>query len=77
MVSAVVAGLPYKLPRVRVKDLVTYVINKINTRRSSAMNDNICPRVRFTGRKIDYRWEFLLGFGDYVEANDPSAWSND
>ena len=66
----VVAGLPYKLPKVRVKDQFTYVINSINTRRTSALNDNICPRVRFTERKIDYRRESLLDFSDYVEAFD-------
>lgn len=30
-----------------------------------------------TGRKIGCRKEYLLGFGDYVEAYNPSLWSND
>jgi hypothetical protein len=73
---SVLAGLPYTLPKNRVKDLVTYVVNRMNTRRTSALNDNVCPRTRFTGRKIDYKREFMLGFGDYVETYDPKVRSN-
>ena len=36
----------------------------------------MCPRIRFTGRKIQYKHEFRAEFGDYVEAIDPSATSN-
>jgi hypothetical protein len=73
---SILVGLPYTLPPNRVKDLVTYVVNRLNTRRTSALNDNVCPRSKFTGRKIDYKREFMLGFGDYVEAYDPKARSN-
>jgi hypothetical protein len=73
---SILVGLPYTLPQNRAKDLVTYVVNRLNTRRTSALNDNVCPRSKFTGRKIDYKREFMLGFGDYVEAYDPKARSN-
>jgi hypothetical protein len=73
---SIIMGLPYALPRNRVKDLVTYVVNRMNTRRTSALNDNICPRTKFTGRKIDHDREFKLGFGDYVEAYNPKVRSN-
>jgi hypothetical protein len=73
---SILAGLPYSLPRNRVKDLVTYAVNRMNTRRTRALNDNVCPRTRFTGKKIDYVREFMLGFGDYVEAYDPKVRSN-
>jgi hypothetical protein len=73
---SIIAGLPYKLPKNRVKDLVSFVVNRINTRRTKALNDNICPRTKLTGRKVSYHREFMLGFGDYVEAKDPKARSN-
>jgi hypothetical protein len=73
---SVISGLPYALPKNRVKDLVTYVVNRVNTRRTKALADNVCPRTKMTGRKIDYKREFMLGFGDYVEAYDPKVKSN-
>eukprot|EP00557_Chaetoceros_sp_GSL56_P005694 CAMPEP_0176500028 /NCGR_PEP_ID=MMETSP0200_2-20121128/13286_1 /TAXON_ID=947934 /ORGANISM="Chaetoceros sp., Strain GSL56" /LENGTH=1532 /DNA_ID=CAMNT_0017898575 /DNA_START=170 /DNA_END=4768 /DNA_ORIENTATION=+ len=73
---SIIAGLPYSLPRNRVKDLVTYVVNRINTRRTTSLADNVCPRSKLTGRKINYKREFLLGFGDYVECYDPKVRSN-
>jgi hypothetical protein len=73
---SILAGLPYSLPKNRVKDLVTYVVNRMNTRRTTSLSDNVCPRTKFTGKKIDYDREFLLGFGDYVEAYDPKVKSN-
>jgi Reverse transcriptase (RNA-dependent DNA polymerase). len=73
---SILAGLPYSLPKNRIKDLVTYVVNRMNTRRTTALSDNVCPRAKFTGMKIDYDKEFCLGFGDYVEAYDPKVRSN-
>jgi hypothetical protein len=73
---SILAGLPYSLPKNRVKDLVTYVVNRMNTRRTTALSDNVCPRAKFTGKKIDYGKEFSLGFGDYVEAYDPKVRSD-
>ena len=70
------AGLPWKLAQDRIKDLVTYVVCRINTRRTTALNDNVAPRIKFTGRKINFKKEYALGFGDYVEAYDPSVVSN-
>jgi hypothetical protein len=73
MMRSIIAGLPYSLPRARVKDLATYVVSRINTRRTTASSDSVCPRVKFTGVKIDYKNEFGLAFGDYVEAYNPRA----
>jgi hypothetical protein len=72
-IRSVLAGLPYALAKNLIKDLVTYVVSRLNTRRTSALNDNVCPRVKFTGSKIDYAKEYCLGFGDYVESYDPKA----
>jgi hypothetical protein len=61
-------GLPWKLPKVLVKDLVAYVVSRLNIRRTTALNENVCPRVLFTGAPVDYKKELQVAFGDYVEA---------
>ena len=48
-------------------DLVKYCVSRINTRRSKALVTNMCPRVKLTGRKVNYQMEYGLGFGDYAE----------
>lgn len=76
-ITSVSAGLPWKLPNSRVLDLVTYATNRLNTRRTSANSTSVAPRVAFTGRKINYKREFALAFGDYCECYDPKVTSND
>ena len=61
-------GLPWTLPPSRVKDLVAYTVSRLNIRRTSSLSENVCPRVLFTGIKIDFRKELNLSFGDCVEA---------
>jgi hypothetical protein len=64
---SVKASLPWKLPKALVKDLVAYAVAWINIQRTSAINQNVCPKVLFTGLKINYKKELELGFGDYCE----------
>lgn len=47
-------GLPWALPRSKVKDLVAYVVPRMNVRHTSAINTNVCPKVIFTGGKLDF-----------------------
>jgi hypothetical protein len=61
-------GLPWELTGQLFKDLVTYAVSQINIRRMTALAENACPRVLFTGMPIDYKKELQLAFGDYVEA---------
>jgi hypothetical protein len=61
-------GLPWKLPPSKVKDLIGYSVSRLNIRRTSSLSENICPRVLFTGIKVDFKKELNLSFGDYVEA---------
>jgi hypothetical protein len=61
-------GLPWKLPKVLVKDLVAYIVSRLNIRRTTALSENVCPRVLFTGAPVDYKKELQVAFGDYVEA---------
>jgi len=73
MMRSIIAGLPYSLPDARIKDLATYVVSRKNARSTLAAGNNVSPRVKFTGRKIDYAKEYGLKFGDYVECYDPTA----
>jgi hypothetical protein len=53
-----------------VKDLVAYAVSRINIRRTTAISQNVCPRVLFTGMRVDYQKELSLAFGDYCEVFD-------
>jgi len=63
-------SLPWKLPSIMVKDLVAYAVSRINIRRTTAINQNVCPKVLFTGMKVNYKRELSLAFGDYCEVYD-------
>ncbi len=47
---------------------MAYVVSRLNIRRTSALADNVCPRVLFTGLPVDFKKELSLAFGDYVES---------
>lgn len=66
---AVKSGLAWKLPTSRVNDLVAYVVSRLNVRRTTALCSNVCPRVLFTGVKPNFKKEFGLSFGEYVEVH--------
>ncbi len=60
MMQSIIAGLPYRLDKAKIKDLATYVVIGMNVHRTSALTDNVCPRMKFTGLKVDYKKEFGL-----------------
>ena len=60
MMRPIIAGLPYSLPDARIKDFATYVVSRKNVRSTLAAGNNVCPRVKFAGRKIDYAKEYGL-----------------
>jgi len=64
------ASIPWQLPISLVKDLVAFVVSRINMERSAAINLNVAPKVLFTGVKSDFKKEFSLAFGDYCEVYD-------
>ena len=66
-----IQSLDYPMPKCLIRFLVTYCVSRINTR--SGSGGNVCPRVRLTGRKISYKREFALKFGDYVEVKADSV----
>ena len=62
------SGLQWQLPRSFVKDLVAYTVPRINIQRTSALSENIAPRVAFTRMPVQYQKELKFAFGDYMEA---------
>jgi hypothetical protein len=70
MNRTVKAGLPWVLPKSRVKGLMTYGVSRVNLRRTSALDGTVCLKVLFTGIKPNYRKELSLAFGDYVEVHE-------
>jgi len=73
LMRAVLSGLPYKLGKDRVKDLITYAVSRTNIKSTEGLVSSESPRVRLTGLKPDFKTEFGLAFGDYVEAYNPRA----
>lgn len=59
--------LPWNLPQVMVKDLVANAVAIINIKRTTAINQNVCPKVLFTGVKVNFKKELESAFGDYCE----------
>ena len=72
----VITRLPWKLARRLIRDLVSFIIKRLNSQPSSS-GVAISPRVSITNVKIDFDKEYQLGFGDYVEARNPAVKSND
>jgi len=69
MMHAVLAGLPYKLARDKVKDLIAYAVSRFNIKSTEGLISSESPCVRFTGVKPDFKTEFGLAFGDYVRGS--------
>jgi hypothetical protein len=61
-------GLPWKLPQCLITELMSYVVSRLNIRRTSALSENVCPRVLFTGVPVNFKKELKVAFGDYIEA---------
>ena len=67
---SVKSGLPWPLPITMVKDLVAYLVARMNIKRTTGINCNTRPKILFTGTKINYKRELALAFGDYCEVYD-------
>jgi len=52
---------------------VIYETRRKKSRKIKSLNENIAPRVRFIGLKIDYAKEYGSGFGNYVEEYRPKV----
>ena len=60
---SVQGSLAWKIPKTLVKDLIAYAVARINIFRTTAINQNVCPKVLFTGMKINLKKELDLEFG--------------
>ena len=67
------ASLALAVPKSMVKDLVSYAVARLNIRRMTAINENVCPKVLFNGMKINFKKEFELEFGMYTEVYDGTS----
>ena len=67
---SVQASLPWAVPKTMVKDLLAYAVARLNIRRMTEINQNVCPKVLFTGIKMDFSKELTLEFGTYAEVYD-------
>jgi len=76
MARSVSNALDYKLSLSFVNQLVTFCVSRLSVQTTSSLTGNWCPRVRMTGRKVDFKKEYALTFGDYVEARNPQVISN-
>ena len=76
-IRSVHANLPWNLPNSNVQDMVKYAVTRMNMRRTASRISNIAPRVAFTGIRPNYKKEFELSFGEYVECYDPTCTSRD
>jgi hypothetical protein len=54
MVRGIKAVLPWKSPPFLLKDLIAFAVSRTNIKRSTAVSQNICARVAFTGVKLDF-----------------------
>lgn len=63
------ATLLWSLLHAMVHDFVFFAVLQISIMQTTAINQNVCPRVLFMGVKVHYK-EHQLTFGDYVEVYD-------
>ena len=70
MCRCIKESLPWQLPKTLVKGLVAYGVARINILHTTAINLNVCPKVLFTGIKVNYSKELDLEFGAYAGVYD-------
>ena len=66
---SILASLPYTLPDSLKHWVIFFAVNRINMQPTTSRGDQICPREAFTGRKIDYKRDVRVSFGEYVHVN--------
>jgi hypothetical protein len=68
-----VATLPYMLPKFFMRWLVFFCVMRLNMLPSKSRSDGILSSIElFKGRKIDYKRDVRIGFGEYVQALNPN-----
>ena len=72
----IIASLPYSLPARLTRYLVMFAVTRLNLMPRPGDGSNLCPRERFTGKKLMYKRELEVGFGDYAEVWSKPKQSN-
>ena len=66
---AIINTLPYKLAPFLLKWLVVHVVTRLNMCPSSTRVDPTPPRELFLQRKIDYKLDLRISYGEYAQVN--------
>ena len=73
---AVLHSLPYALPSKLLIFLVLFVVFCLNIVPVKSKGRMICPRELMTGRKVNYKRDLRIRFGEYIQATTPNIISN-
>lgn len=72
-VRAHVTTLPYLLPKFLMRWLVFFCTMRLNMLPNKSRADGVLSPIElFKGRKIDYKRDVRIGFGEYVQAANPN-----
>ena len=75
-VRAHLSVLPFHVPIVLMKWLVSFCVSRINCIPTATAMSKVSPREIFLGRKLDKSRDIRLGFGDYVQCTTPNVIKN-
>jgi hypothetical protein len=75
-VRSILCGLPYTLPSSYLTYLVSYAVRVLNMVPGRQSTDNLSPREKLRGRKMDFKRDLRIEFGQYVQAKTPNKISN-
>ena len=65
--------LPFTLTALGVAMLVLFCVPRINYQTSESRHGEDCPRVVFTGRQVNARLDYRIGFGKYAQCTVPNT----
>ena len=74
--SYIAHQLPFTLNALGLAMLVLFCVSRINYQTPESRNGAECPRVAFTGRQVDAKLDYRVGFGEYVQCTVPNTDSN-
>jgi hypothetical protein len=73
-IRTILSGLPYRLPNKFMPYLADHAVMMINSFPRPSSHD---PISHFTGRKLNYKRDFRVSFGEYAQIIIPNATLND
>ena len=73
---SVIHSLPYEIPRSWIPALVTFAVIRRNSVPNKNLGKKMTPREVLLGRKVNYKKDYALGFGDFVKLYKPNVKKN-